>query len=137
MIELATALSRLETAVRERGPGAYVMTVSADGCPHVTYARVRWEGDGLTAEVGTRTALNAQAKPMVTLLFAVRNDHDYSLIVDGSAAVEPGGQRLFLTPTRAVLHRPGLPADPASSCGADCVPLFLPMDRLGPRTGTS
>jgi hypothetical protein len=78
MIELATALSRLETAVRERGPGAYVMTVSADGCPHVTYARVRWEGDGLTAEVGTRTALNAQAKPMVTLLFAVRNDHDYS-----------------------------------------------------------
>jgi hypothetical protein len=137
MIELATALSRLETAVRERGPGAYVMTVSADGCPHVTYARVRWEGDGLTAEVGTRTALNAQAKPMVTLLFAVRNDYDYSLIVDGSAAVEPGGQRLFLTPTRAVLHRPGLPADPASSCGADCVPLFSPMDRLGPRAGTS
>jgi hypothetical protein len=23
------------------------------------------------------------------------------------------------------------------SCGADCVPLFSPMDRLGPRTGTS
>ena len=100
------------------------MTVSGDGRPHVTYAPVRWEGEGLSAEVGTTTALNAQARPMVTVLFPVRRPGDYSLIVDGSVAVEPGRPQLFLKPTRAVLHRPGAPADPASSCGADCVPLF-------------
>ncbi|MGH7332254.1 MAG: pyridoxamine 5'-phosphate oxidase family protein [Candidatus Rokuibacteriota bacterium] len=124
MITLAGTLTRLEAAVKERGVGAYVMTVAADGRPHVTWAPVRWEGAGLVAEVGTRTALNARTKPMVTLLFPVRSPDDYSLIVDGSAAVEADGQQLFLTPTRAVLHRPGALADPTSSCGADCVPLF-------------
>ncbi len=124
MIEVDGSLTRLEAAVKERAAGAYVMTVSADGRPHVTYAPVRWAGDRLAAEVGTQTARNAQAKPMVSLLFPVRHADDYSLIVDGSAAIDPGGQPLWLTPTRAVLHRPGAPADPASSCGADCVPLF-------------
>ncbi len=124
MIKLAGSLSRLEAAVKERGERAYVMTVSADGRPHVTYAPVRWAGDRLAAEVGTQTARNAQAKPMVTLLFPVRSADDYSLIIDGSAAIDATGQPLWLTPTRAVLHKPGAPADPASSCGADCVPLF-------------
>lgn len=124
MSRMAETLTRLEVAVKERGAGAYVMTVSPDGRPHVTWAPVRWTGDRLAAEVGTQTARNAQAKPLVTLLFPVRNADDYSLIVDGSAAVDPGHQQLWLTPTRAVLHRPGAPADPASSCGADCVPLF-------------
>lgn len=124
MSRLAGSLTRLEAAVKERGAGAYVMTVSADGRPHVTYAPVRWAGDRLAAEVGTQTARNAQAKPMVTLLFPVRSADDYSLIIDGSAAIEAGGQPLWLTQTRAVLHRPGAPADPASPCGADCVPLF-------------
>ena len=134
MIKLAGALSRLEAAVKERGSGAYVMTVSAEGRPHVTYAPVRWEGDGLAAEVGASTASNAQAKPLVTLLFPVRSADDYSLIVDGSAAVDPGRQRLFLTPTRAVLHRPGSPSDPTSSCGADCVPLFPALVPPGSQT---
>jgi Pyridoxamine 5'-phosphate oxidase len=124
MIDVDGSLTRLAAAVKERAAGAYVMTVSADGRPHVTYAPVRWAGDRLAAEVGTQTARNAQAKPMMSLLFPVRHADDYSLIVDGSAAIDPDGQPLWLTPTRAVLHRPGAPADPASSCGADCVPLF-------------
>jgi hypothetical protein len=45
MIELDGSLTRLEEAVKERGGGAYVMTVSTDGRPHVTYAPVRWAGD--------------------------------------------------------------------------------------------
>lgn len=134
MIRLANALFRLESAVKERGAGAYVMTVSADGSPHVTYAPVRWEGDGLTADVGAQTALNAQARPLVSLLFPVRNADDYSLIVDGSAAVEPASRTLVLRPTRGVLHRPGAPSDPTSSCTADCVPLFASREPLGSRT---
>jgi hypothetical protein len=123
MIELTGEPGRLEAAVKERGAGAYVLTVSADGRPHVTHARVRWEGEGLSAEIGASTARNAQARPRMTVLFPVRSDGDYSLIVDGAATVDPAGHRLFLAPSRAVLHRPGAPADPTSSCTADCVPL--------------
>jgi hypothetical protein len=124
MIELTGEPGRLQAAVKERGAGAYVMTVSADGRPHVTYGPVRWEGEGLSAEIGASTARNAQARPLVTLLFPVRSADDYSLIVDGVATVDPARRRLFLAPTRAVLHRPGAPPDPTSSCMADCVPLF-------------
>lgn len=122
MIEIE--LAQLEAVVKERGGRAYVLTASPEGRPHVTHAAVCWEDGRLAADAGTRTASNAQANPVVTLLFPVRNADDYSLIVDGAAAVDPGRQRLFLSPTRAVLHRPGPPADPTSSCTADCVPLF-------------
>jgi hypothetical protein len=117
-------LGGLEAVVRERGDGAYVMTASVEGRPHVTYAPVRWENGRLAAEIGAQTARNAQANPVVTLLFPIRNAADYSLIVDGAASVDAARQHLLLTPTRAVLHRPGRPADPTSSCTADCVPLF-------------
>jgi hypothetical protein len=133
MIERTGALSRLAAAVKERGDGAYVVSVTAEGHPHATYAPVRWESGGLAAEVGVQTALNAQTRPLVTLLFPVRSAGDYSLIVDGTAVVETSSRRLFLTPTRAVLHRPGRPADPASPCSADCVPLFAAVAPHGSR----
>lgn len=127
MIKLAGPLTRLKAAVKERGAGAYVVTASPAGRPHVTYAPVCWEGEGLTAEVGSHTALNARENPTVTILFPGRSPDDYSLIVDGAATVEGKG-RLLLTPTRGVFHRPGEPADPASGCTADCVPIFAPAD---------
>jgi hypothetical protein len=120
----------LRAIARERSH-AYVVTVSADGAPHTVYAPVRWDGDGLAAEVGARTAANAASRPAVSLLYPVRADGDYSLIVDGAAVVVAGAAtpRLHVRPTRAVFHRPGTPADPASSCGADCVPIALPLTR--------
>jgi hypothetical protein len=119
---ITLSLTRLEGAVKERGAGGYVVTASPDGRPHVTYAPVRWEAEGLIAEVGSHTARNARENPTVTILFPGRGPDDYSLIVDGSAAVEGG--HLRLAPTRGVFHRPGAPADPASGCTADCVPIF-------------
>jgi len=120
----------LQTVARERSH-AYVVTVSSDGAPHTVYAPVRWDRDELVAEVGARTAANAAAGPAVSLLYPVRADGDYSLIVDGTAVVEPGddSHRMRVTPTRAVFHRPGVPSDPASSCGADCVPIALSARR--------
>jgi hypothetical protein len=119
----------LESVVRERGGHAYVVTVSGQGAPHAVLAPVRWEGGGLVAEVGATTAANAAARPRMFVLYPVRTDGDYSLIVDGEAVVESGdgAHRVRVTPTRVVLHRPGPAPDPASSCGADCVPLPLPM----------
>lgn len=119
-------LERLRAAVEERGGSAYLLTVSDDGRPHAVHVPTTWEGERLVAEVGRRTAANAGARPAVSLLFAVRGAGDYSLIVDGSAAVEAGadGSRVLVSPTRAVLHRAAAVADPAAACGADCVPLL-------------
>ncbi len=120
-------LDRLRAAIAERGPGAYVLTVADDGRPHAVHAPVRWEGDVLIADVGRRSAANAGARPSLSLLYPVRSDGDYSLIVDGTAAVasSDGAPRLVVTPTRAVLHRPApAPDRTASTCDADCVPLL-------------
>jgi hypothetical protein len=122
---MSTPPPDLAALLRERGPSAYVVTVSEQGAPHAVHAPVRWEDGGLVVEAGGTTAGNAAARPRVSLLYPVRTGGDYSLIVDGTATVEVGsGARLVrVTPTRAVLHRPGPAPDPASSCGADCVPL--------------
>ena len=119
-------LHRLAEAVAERGPGAYVLTVSSDGRPHAVYLDVVWNDGRLVAEVGNSTAANAKARPEISLLFPVRVAGDYSFFVDGRATVESsnGVNRLVLTPTRAVFHRHGPAPDPHSSCAADCLPVL-------------
>lgn len=119
-------LQRLRAAVEERGTSGYLLTVSEDGSPHAVHAPVHWEDDVIVAEVGKRSAANAGARPSVSLLFPVRAEGDYSLIVDGTAAVGSDESRrtVRITPTHAVLHRPAVAPDPSSSCAADCVPLL-------------
>ncbi len=125
-MSIPVPLEGLRAAVEERGESAYVLTVSDDARPHAVHGPVRWEGDVLVADVGKRSAANAAARPAVSLLYAVRADGDYSLIVDGTAVVasRQDGQCLRITPTKAVLHRPAAAPDPASQCGADCVSLL-------------
>ena len=134
-MSIPVPLERLRGAIEERGRQAYVLTVSDDGRPHAVHALVSWEGDVLVADIGQRSAANATARPAVSLLYPVRGDADYSLIVDGNAAVtaKPDGHRLLVTPTKAVLHRSAPAPDPTTSgCGADCVPLFpSPRDSDG------
>src|SRR5262245_59899690 len=119
-------LERLRAAIAERGASAYVLTVADDGRPHAVHTRVWWENDRLAVDVGKRTGANAAARSWVSLLYPVRDGGDYSLIVDGTAAVAPqaDGFRLLLTPVKAVLHRAAVAPDPTSACAADCVPLL-------------
>jgi hypothetical protein len=124
------APTRLETAARERGSLAYVITLGQDGAPHVVNADVDVSEGELRAVVGARTAANARARSRISVLFPARGEADYSLIVDGLAAVDATEDdrafRLRLTPTRAVLHRPVPAPDPTTSpCGSDCVPIPL------------
>jgi hypothetical protein len=132
-MNIEVALGKLRTAISERGAGAYVLTVSDDGAPHSVHQDVQWDGAALVADVGARTAANASARPRVSLLFPLRNEGDYSLIVDGMGVIERGqqGPRLRVSPTRAVFHRAGPPADPTSSCGADCVPVLVTLPLPG------
>lgn len=127
-MSVPVSLSRLRAAVEERGGSGYLLTVCDDGSPHAVHAPLVWEEDVIVADVGKRSAANAAARPSVSLLFPVRAGGDYSLIVDGTAAVVScdGGQRVRVTPTRAVLHRPAIVSDPSSSCTADCVPILTP-----------
>ncbi len=84
----------------------------------------------LATDVGKRSADNAASRPSVSLLCPLRGDGDYSLIIDGAAAVvtRTDGRRVLITPTKAVLHRPAATPDPTASCSDDCVPL-LPSSR--------
>ncbi len=62
-------------------------TRPADARPHALHGTVRWERGTLIVDVGRRSAANKAARPAVSLLYPVRTDDDYSLIVDGTAAV--------------------------------------------------
>ena len=119
-------LQCLRAAIEERGASGYLLTVCDDASPHAVHALVRWEGDEIVADAGKRSAANAAARPSVSLLFAARDPGDYSLIVDGTAAVasDEGRHRVRVTPARAVLHRPAVVPDPSSSCTADCVAIL-------------
>ena len=138
-MNLEMALDRLEKVIAERGSGAYVLTVTADGRPHAVYLDVTWEAGRLVATgLGATTAANAIARPNVSLLFPVTAAAEYTLFVDGPATVETRGdeRRITVTPTRAVFHRPGAPRDPASSCTSDCVPLLQVPKPLTPAKAT-
>jgi hypothetical protein len=133
-MSVAVPLAELRAAIAERPPVAYLLTVSDDGRPHAVHVPVRWDGDALSASVGKRTAANAGARPAaVSLVYPVRSEGDYSLILDGTAVVvtSAAGPRLRVTPTKAVLHRAAAAPDPSSACDADCVPL-VPSRERGP-----
>ena len=120
-MSIPVPVERLREALAERGDAAYLLTVSDEARPHAVHVPLRWDGDALVVEVGKRTAANAAARPGVSLLCPVREPADYSLIIDGTAAVV--GSELRITPTKGVLHRPAAAPDPASACGHDCVDL--------------
>jgi pyridoxamine 5'-phosphate oxidase-like protein len=117
---------RLRAEIESRGWVAYLVTVSDEGSPHAVHVGLRWDGGALVADVGRRTATNAIARPLVSLLLPVRTQGDYSLIIDGTATVgeDNGAACVRVTPSKAVLHRPAVEPDPTSSCAADCVPLL-------------
>jgi hypothetical protein len=124
---IAVELSNLGDALA-RYRFAYLLTSSAPGAaPHAVAVSARLQDGALLIDgVGRRTRDNAQQRPAVGLVWPPAAESDYSLIVDGQAAVD--GERLRITPTRAVLHRPAPPpAQPAApgTCGSDCVELEL------------
>jgi hypothetical protein len=105
-MSIAVPLDELEAKLAEF-PWGYLVTVRDDGRPQSLAVPARMVDGALVATVGQRAAQNATARPNVTLLFPGPTGADYSLIVDGDAAVD--GDQVTITPTWAVLHRPALP----------------------------
>ena len=107
---------------------AYLMTVGDNGRVHaVAVQPVLADGALVISEPSHRTHANALARPGISLVWPPAEASDYSLIVDGDAALD--GDVLRVTPTRAVLHRaaPALVpvgasgSDPDAGCRADCI----------------
>jgi hypothetical protein len=97
----------LAERVEEYGPIAHLVTVSAEGVPHVVAVRVERRDGDLVVGAGRQTTANAAGQPGVTLLWPAPAGRHYSLIVDGTARALPEARppALAVTPTRAVLHR--------------------------------
>ena len=110
-------LAGLAQRIEEYGDVAYLVTVGAEGLPHVVSVRVRWDGAALIAGAGKRTAANVGHSPDVTLLWPAVPGTGYSLIVDGKAvpSADAAGPTLAIGPVVAVLHRTpeGDPAGPS------------------------
>jgi predicted pyridoxine 5'-phosphate oxidase superfamily flavin-nucleotide-binding protein len=111
-VRFAAVSAPLDTAslaerIDEYGPVAHLVTVSADGAPHVVAVRVEQRDGDLVVAAGRHTAANAAERPGVTLLWAAPAGRHYSLIVDGTARPRPEAPvpSLAVTPSRAVLHR--------------------------------
>ena len=104
---------------------AYLMSSSGEGqAPHVAAVAARLQGAELLIDgIGQRTRANLQQRPAVGLVCPPQSETEYSLIVDGQARVVDDA--VWVTPTRAVLHRPAPRPEPqaAGACGSDCVEL--------------
>ncbi|HEX7276519.1 MAG TPA: nuclear transport factor 2 family protein [Acidimicrobiales bacterium] len=111
--------AELREQVAEHGPVAYLVTVAPESRrPHVVSVTVRWEGDALVCGAGSRTSANVGAGADVTLVWPPAAGDDYSLIVDGPAAIV--GSLVSVRPAGAVLHRV---AGAAADEGPGCIPV--------------
>lgn len=118
-VSIPVELTDLAERIEQFGSVAYLVTVNADGSPHVVSVEIQWDDLGrLSVPVGNRSLANADESPSVTLLWPAHPGDSYGLIVDGQATGKDGDveSRLAIAPTAAVLHR--TPAgDPSSpSC---------------------
>jgi hypothetical protein len=106
-MSIAVPLDELEARLVDF-PWGYLVTVRDDGRAQSLAVPTAYADGALVATVGARAAANATVRPNVTLLFPGPTGHEMSLIVDGEAQVD--GDRIAITPTWAVMHRPALPA---------------------------
>ena len=118
-MSIAVGLDELRARIDEFTTEAYVLTVSDDGRAHSVAVSVAWDGDELVISAGGTTRRNANARPLVALLWPPTTRGEFSLIVDATASrVDDDAEVVVLELTRAVLHRP------APGGGSDCAPVL-------------
>jgi hypothetical protein len=121
-------LQRLHREIDRTTTDPYLVTVTGDRRPHCACSLVVWdEGRLLVPAPSGWPTSEAIGCCDVTLLWPPAQSGGYSLIVDGTASTAgtAGQAMLALTPTRAVWHRRGQPADPSgTACGSDCISIF-------------
>lgn len=123
----ALPIDQLRAESARFGTHPYLLTQGENGRPHAVAVSIEWQGDRILTSSGTRSTANVAARPLVSMLWPPVEAGGYSLIVDGDGCVIGSGSdaRISVSPTRGVLHRPGVSADSAArGCGSDCIPLL-------------
>jgi hypothetical protein len=130
-VSIPVELSALGDRIDECGERGYLLTAGSDGRPHTVGIDVSFEEGLLVMRPGNSTVANAEARPLVALLWAPAEPGGYSLIVDAEVVSAvlggDGGNSLTLRPTKAVLHRPVAWSPEHATqqgCTADCVPVY-------------
>ena len=119
-------MARLAEALTDFGSG-YLLTASADGRVKAVTVDPELDRGVLRCAASRGSAANLAANPQATLVLWPREEHGYSLLVDGTGV--PVDDVIELTPASAVLHRPVSHAahedDPVvgDGCGHDCAPV--------------
>jgi hypothetical protein len=103
-MSIGVTLEELADEMQRYGPTAFVLTTNDDGRAHISHVAVTHEQGALWCTVGGRSTANAVARSGIAILWPPPTADGFSLIVDADVAVD--GDRLRLTPTRAVKHRP-------------------------------
>jgi hypothetical protein len=112
-VSIEVPLDELAAEVDRRGAG-YLLTSTTEGRPHVMHVRFTVDDGELRVRIGRSASANIAAQPAVTMLWspvdAASEDpaESYSLIADGTAVVEHGGDGpvAVVATTHAVFHRP-------------------------------
>jgi hypothetical protein len=128
-MSVPVTLEGLRAEIDRHGPVAFFLSVGPDGRPHSVQLRVELTEGQLVVHPGSSTVANAEARPLVSVLWPPVEPGGYSLIVDGTVAAlsGAGGGNNFVAvkPTKAVLHRPAAATDPnAVAHGSDCVGVY-------------
>ena len=90
-------------------PWGFLVTVGDNLRAHSLAVPTRFRDGALHASVGRSTLANITARPDVTMVFPHPAGGQYSLILDGVAAVNGAvGDAVVFTPSSAVLHRPAI-----------------------------
>ena len=111
-------LEKLNERMEQFGALAYLLTTGGDGRPHAVSVHVEMDATGaLVARAGKRTVANAAERPAVCVLWSPVDAEGFSLIVDGTAAVDD--DRITIRPQTAVLHRQA--SAPGEAARSDCV----------------
>lgn len=116
-------VTELPSAIAERGPAAYLLSVGGDDepTPHVVSVAVSVERDAtfdvrLVVGAGRTTSGNVGRHDAVTLLWPVSPAFpEHALVVDGVAALDPDGATISIRPTGAILHV-ATPSSPDRRC---------------------
>ncbi len=114
-MSIQVELADVRAVASEQAPFAYLLTVSDGDKVHLTALNPTFGDDAITVSAGRTSCRNVQARPNVSLLWPPGEPGGYSLIVDGTAALD--GETLTIVPTHAVRHRP------APGGGNDCAPV--------------
>ncbi len=129
-MSIPVEIDDLATALQDFGSG-YLLTTAGGRVKVVTVDPAAQDGVLLVAGPGKGTIANLASNADVTLVFPPLEPKGFTLLVDGTGEV--AGEDVRVTPTGAVLHRPGRHADgpppppfageQTDSCANECAPV--------------